>query len=81
LGLIIMAQFHHVVFYDTAREAWFVDPQTDAYFPDGEVYDYAGSQEWEGVPEAEEDAYNMDIAYLQYILNSGDQGSTRNSHK
>jgi hypothetical protein len=65
LGLIIMAQFHHVVYFDTADELWHVDPQTDAYFPDGEVWGYTSyfhdgegyEEEWRGLDEHEVAAY------------------------
>ena len=65
-----MAQFHHVVYFDTAREEWRVDLQTDAYFPDGEVWDYAGSQEWEGVPANEWSAYMGQVNTIIEKLNS-----------
>ncbi len=34
-----MAQFHYVVFYDTNTQKWGVEFDTDAYFPDGNIYD------------------------------------------
>ena len=65
-----MAQFHHVVFYDTATETWHVDPQTDAYMPDGEVWDYAGDNEWRGVPDAEEAFYQAQVSMILAALNT-----------
>ena len=62
-------QIHHVIYFDTASEKWYVDPQTDAYFPDGEVWDYAGSQEWEPVPDSEIKEYMNQIAWLSEVLN------------
>lgn len=67
-----MAQFHHVVYFDTATESWGIDSEDDAYFPDGQVWDYAGSQEWERVPEAEVDAYVKQITFIVDTLNAGD---------
>ncbi len=31
-------QFHYVVGYDTNTKQWFLEHDTDAYFPDGNVY-------------------------------------------
>jgi hypothetical protein len=65
-----MAQYHHVVFYDTATEQWYVDPQTDAYFQDGEVWDYAGDHMWQRVPEGEGSAYQDQITHIISTLNA-----------
>lgn len=65
-----MAQFHHVIYFDTADEKWHVDEATDCYFPDGEVFDYAGSKEWETVPDLETGAYNEQISFVVDQLNS-----------
>ena len=65
-----MAQYHHVIFYDTAREEWFVDRDTDAYLPDGEVWDYAGSQEWQGLEDNEIDGYMEQVEFVTQMLNS-----------
>ena len=32
-------QYHYVVGYDTESKKWFIDPDVDAYFPDGSVWD------------------------------------------
>jgi hypothetical protein len=66
---MIMAQFHHVVFYDTASELWFLDLETDAYFPDGEVFDYAGTQEWSPIPESEASGYLAQMKLIVSALN------------
>lgn len=43
-----MAQYHYVVYFDTTDKQWHTDHETTtAHFPDGEVFDYAGSNEWE----------------------------------
>lgn len=68
--MIIMAQFHHVVYFDTADESWHVDPQTDAYFSDGEVWDYAGVHEWQRVPDNEFQNYMHQVEYILDQLNS-----------
>ena len=53
-----MAQFHYVVYYDTAKEQWDIDwGTTEARFPEGEVWDYAGSKDWSDVPENEHHWY------------------------
>ena len=31
-------QFHYVVGYDTNTKQWFLEHETDAYFPDGNVW-------------------------------------------
>ena len=36
-------QFHYVVGFDTDMQKWFVEFDTFAYFPDGNVYDYDSS--------------------------------------
>lgn len=64
-----MAQFHHVVFYDTASELWSLDLDTDAYFPDGEVFDYAGSQEWEHIREEDASGYLAQMKLIVSALN------------
>jgi len=53
-----MAQFHYVIYFDTMDEKWHLDRDTDAYFPDGEAWDYAGSQMWQDVPEYEAEWYD-----------------------
>lgn len=32
-------QYHYVVGYDTESKKWFIDPDLDAYFPNGSVWD------------------------------------------
>ena len=32
-------QFHYVVGFETESKKWFVDPDVDAYFSDGSVWD------------------------------------------
>lgn len=69
-----MAQYHYVVYYDTADERWHIESDTEAYFPDGEVFDYAGSYFWEPLPDAEVEWYQragdrlLEVAnlYAQY---------------
>ena len=34
-----MAQYHYVVFYDTDKRKWSFCYDSDAYFPDGHVWD------------------------------------------
>lgn len=42
-----MAQYHYVVWYDTADEQWHTDYDTTRMLlPDGEVFGYAGKAEW-----------------------------------
>jgi hypothetical protein len=47
-------QFHYVVGYDSEKDRWWVEADSDAYFPDGHVWDdVAGSENGYGwiVPE------------------------------
>jgi hypothetical protein len=72
-----MAQYHHVVYYDTADERWHVDPATDAYFPDGEVWGYTSyfetgegyEEEWRGLGDIEEEHYRKQASDLVTYLN------------
>jgi hypothetical protein len=65
-----MALYHHVIYFDTATEKWYVDPQTDAYFPDGEVWVETDEvQEWRPLEEYEEDAYSNAARDLYRYLN------------
>ena len=41
-------QYHYVVGYDDKLDRWFVESDTTAYFPDGNMFDYAKAEsaEW-----------------------------------
>lgn len=43
-----MTQYHYVVGYDDETDKWFVEHDTTAYFPDGNMFDPAKAQsdEW-----------------------------------
>jgi hypothetical protein len=44
-----MAQIHYVVLYDTESEQWRIDTDPECLLPDGAVWDWAGSQEWQPI--------------------------------
>lgn len=60
-----MAQYHYVVYYDTATEEWHTDYDTTSILlSDGVVFDYAESGEWSDVAPNEVEAYVDHIADL-----------------
>jgi hypothetical protein len=60
-----MAQYHYVVYYDTADEEWHTNhATTHALLPDGEVFDYAGSGEWSPLHDEDVMPYVTHIADL-----------------
>lgn len=40
-----MAQYHYVVGFDDETNKWFVEYDTEAYFPDGHIFDPAAADE------------------------------------
>lgn len=60
-----MAQYHYVIYFDTATETWNVDYETtSARFPEGEVYDYAGYPVWEPVREEDFVEYSDHVVHV-----------------
>jgi len=72
-------QYHYVVGYNTETNTWFLESDSTAYFPDGNVYDPERSEDsewgWFGwlVPEegSPEEALDYDLLRtLQYIVDT-----------
>lgn len=58
-------QYHYVVGFDTELKKWFIDPEVDAYFPNGNVWDKDKSESWI-FPEdnSPEEAFDMEILHI-----------------
>jgi hypothetical protein len=61
-------QVHHVIYFDTATEQWYADPSTDAYMPDGEVWE-PGDEEWRPLSDMELRAYIQQADNMVKYLN------------
>lgn len=67
-----MAQYHHVIYYDTADEQWHVDLSTAAVrFGDGPVYTPSDNpwEDWRELYTHEENAYYDQAVDLEVYLN------------
>ena len=68
-----MAQFHYVVGYDDETDKWFVEYDTEAYFPDGHIFDstLADATGYGWIPVLEDDSKDALIdAKCMNMLNS-----------
>lgn len=60
-------QFHYVVGFDTDMQKWFVEFDTAAYFPDGNVFDDAdgwSSPTWSSSAEALDEQLVRVLGYI-----------------
>ena len=75
-------QIHYVVFYDTATEKWHYDSQIDAYFPDGVIWNHAGSQEWDGLNDDDpvDDSFGHGVTIGAYFNDCEEIVTTLNDH-
>lgn len=63
-------QFHYVIGYNTETKKWFVEMDTEAYFPDGSVWDEEQyEKEFWGwvVPEDGSEAEALDLDLLNTL--------------